>query len=200
MIKNKDRRFWIGGSDTSYVVGNWKTQSFENWWREKLGLKVGGFGNKYTLAGTYYETAILNTVSGIKKNGVYEIPELSLRVNLDGEVGDVIYECKTHKSENEFKVSKQYYRQAQAQMLATGFRKVVFIAYPLTEEHYDNYFIPIDKAKIHKETVLRDDRFINEELIPKLKYLSECIKKGHFPTDEEYIKQKSKGMLNITKD
>lgn len=35
-----------------------------------------------------------------------------LRVNLDGNTNACIYEVKTHKSEKDFKVSKQYWRQA----------------------------------------------------------------------------------------
>ena len=38
MIQSQDRSYYIGCSDTSMVVGNWKTKSFENWWLEKIGI------------------------------------------------------------------------------------------------------------------------------------------------------------------
>ena len=106
MISNKDRSFYIGASDTSMVVGNWNTKSFENWWLEKLGLRKNTFSNEATKAGNNYEHKILDAL---------EIPNLEkdkqiiidrLRVNLDGNTADCIYEVKTYNSEKEFKISK----------------------------------------------------------------------------------------------
>ena len=33
MIADHDRSGWIGASDTAFVIGNWKTKTWENWWR-----------------------------------------------------------------------------------------------------------------------------------------------------------------------
>ncbi len=192
MIKNKDRRGWIGASDSNYVTGNWTTDTFKKWWASKIGMNFNPhFQNKYTLAGTFIEHAILDTIPGVVKDGVYEIEDLGLRVNFDGEKGDMIYEVKTHKADSPFKVSKTYWRQAQVQMFAKGVDMVTFVSYPLTEEDYTNYFRQIDKSKIRYEVVKRDDAWINNEYLPKLKYISRCIKKGVFPTNEDYLKQTS---------
>jgi len=39
LIQNQDRSGYVGASDTSMVVGNWGTKTFENWWLEKLGIR-----------------------------------------------------------------------------------------------------------------------------------------------------------------
>jgi hypothetical protein len=38
MIKNQDRSKWFGASDTSMIMGNWQTKTFNDWWMVKLGI------------------------------------------------------------------------------------------------------------------------------------------------------------------
>ena len=62
MVSSKDRSNYIGASDTSFVVGNWNTKSFENWWLEKIGIRKSDFQNEYTMAGNNYEHKILDSL------------------------------------------------------------------------------------------------------------------------------------------
>ena len=62
MIQSQDRSGWIGASDVQFVIGNWRTKTWEKWWMEKLGISQGHFDNKYTLAGTNWEHRILDSL------------------------------------------------------------------------------------------------------------------------------------------
>lgn len=208
MIKSRDRRLWIGASDASYVTGNWKTESFRKWFKQKIGLTVfdANWGNDYTMAGTYYEHAVLMQIPDVVMDEQVRIEELNLRVNYDGIVyhrgGCTIYEAKTHKAEKPFKVSKQYWRQVQVEMFAKGTSLAYIVDYPLTEEHYKNYFLPIDKMKIGLHRVEYDPGWIDGEFLPKLAYISECIKEWKYPQEEYFegvCKRKSEGMQDYHK-
>lgn len=185
MIQSQDRSGYIGASDTSMVVGNWTTKTFENWWLEKLGLYKKTISTEAMKAGNNYEHKILLSLN---------IPDLEmdkqiiidrLRVNLDGNTPDCIYEVKTHNIEKEFKVSKQYWRQAQVEMYAYNTRNLYIVAYALQDEDYNNYFneIDIDRVKFHK--VDYDEDFINKEYLPKLEILTRCLKEGVFPCKQQ---------------
>lgn len=181
MISSQDRSYYIGASDTSYVVGNWETKSFENWWLEKLGLRKNDLKTEAMQAGNNYEHKILDAldIDGLKMDK--QIIQDRLRVNLDGNTKDCIYEVKTHKSEKEFKVSKQYWRQAQVEMYASDIHELYIVSYALEEKDYKNFFNDIDKQRITLTKVDYDENFIVNEYLPKLKKLSECLKKGTFP-------------------
>ena len=189
MIASQDRSYWIGASDTSYVVGNWTTASFRTWWQSKLGMNFKPkFNNKYTRAGTHYEHKILDTIPFVEMDTQILFPEIGLRVNYDGIVGKSIKEVKTYKADKEFKVSKTYWRQAQVEMFAADTTDLEILAYPMTEDHYKNYFIPVDPKKIGHFPVEYDQGFIEGEFLPKLIYLKHCMDIGAFPKKEEYIK------------
>lgn len=182
MIADKDRSGWFGASDTSFIMGSWTTKSFEKWWLIKLGLIENNFSNKYMNAGTYYEHKIIDAL-GIKveKDKQILIPELRMRVNLDANTTDTIHEIKTFKEAKGFKKPPQkYIEQVIVQMFASGFRKAYIDAYPMTEEHYKNYFIEIEPEKIKCFPVEYDERFI-DDYFPRIKYLKECLNKGVFP-------------------
>lgn len=181
LIQNQDRSGYIGASDTSMVVGNWNTKTFENWWLIKLGLTKNNFSTEATKAGNNYEHKILQALNIPNLEMDKQIIIDRLRVNLDGNTADCIYEVKTHNIDKEFKVSKQYWRQAQVEMYAFNTRNLYIVSYALEEKDYKNYFneIDIDRVKFHK--VDYDEDFINNEYLPKLQILSECLKKGAFP-------------------
>ena len=109
------------------------------------------------------------------------IEDLRLRVNLDGNDTDTIYECKTYIFEKGFKVSKKYKKQVQVQMFASGLRRAKIIAYGLKEEDYDNYFNPIDPDRRSEFVIEYDERWINEVFLPRLTYLTKCLIEGRFP-------------------
>lgn len=197
MIKNKDRSGYIGASDTKFVVGNWETKTFKNWWLEKLGISKNGFSNKYTMAGTNYEHKIIDALNipFIEKDK--QIIKGRLRVNLDANTEDKIHEIKTYNYEKGFDINKHkdYINQVQVQMYGSGIYKAEIDAYGLLEQDYKNYFNEIDKERLSVHEIEYDEDWINEEYLPKFKYLEECLEKGKFPSKEEFECQKTKKKL-----
>ena len=68
MIQSQDRSYYIGCSDTSMVVGNWNTKTFEKWWLEKLGINKNNLSNDAIKAGNIYYEGIPENGSGHEKN------------------------------------------------------------------------------------------------------------------------------------
>lgn len=181
MIQSQDRSYYIGASDTSMVVGNWNTKTFEKWWLEKLGLNKNNLSNEAIKAGNNYEHKVLEALEIENMEKDKQIIIDRLRVNLDGNTNTCIYEVKTHNTEKEFKVSKQYWRQAQVEMYASNIHELYIVAYALQENDYNNYFNKIDKTRIQKIKVDYDEEFIQREYLPKLKVLTDCLKEGAYP-------------------
>jgi hypothetical protein len=188
MIANKDRSGWFGASDTSYIVGNWETATFKKWWLEKLGLRQNSISTKAMKCGNAFEHKILDIIDCRKDHQII-IPELLLRVNYDGDNDATIYEVKTFKAEKTFKVTKAYWRQAQVEMFAMGTSELYIVAYPLGAEEYRNYFMPVDKGKIQYHKIEYDSDFIEHEYLPKLKFLTACLKARKMPSDFENIQK-----------
>lgn len=184
MINSKDRAFYIGASDSSMVVGNWKTKTFEKWWMQKLGLNKDSVSTEAMKVGTAFEHKILDSL-GCNKDKQIILEDLGLRVNYDGDLGNHIYEVKTY-SKDEFKVSKQYWRQAQVEMFAWAEECGVIpefdiVAYKVTESDYSNFFNPIDKSRLELFHIDYDPNFIQGEYLPKLMHLHKCIQEGRMP-------------------
>jgi len=178
MITNKDRSGWFGASDTSYIVGNYQTETFKKWWLEKLGLRQSTINTKAMQAGTYFEHRILDTIPGVIKDRQITIPKLHLRVNLDGET-DIIHEVKTHKVENPYKVPIGHKRQVLVQMYVAK-KEAEILSYGLTENDYKNYFNEIDSDRLQHHRIEYDEDFITEYL-ERLKYLNKCLREGRMP-------------------
>ena len=187
LIQSKDRSYYIGASDTSMVVGNWNTKTFEKWWLEKLGLNKNNLSNESIKAGNNYEHKILDSleIKGLEKDK--QIIKDRLRVNLDGNTDTCIYEVKTHNIDKEFKVSKQYWRQSQVEMYASGIHELYIVAYALRENDYNNYFNKIDKDRLELINVEYDKSFIENEYLPKLEILTKCLKEGVFPCKQQEL-------------
>ena len=186
MIENRDRSGWFGASDTSYVVGNRETASFKKWWLTKIGLSRSDISTKAMKVGNAYEHKVLDFLGVKGRDKQILVPELKLRVNLDGDDKGKIIEVKTHQ--NEFKVSKQYWRQAQAEMFAWKCEygevpQLFIVAYKTTEDEYRNYFKDIDEDRLSFHKVEYDENFIKNEYLPKLKYLKDCMEKGIMPKE-----------------
>lgn len=181
MIQSQDRSNYIGASDTSFVVGNWKTKTFEKWWLEKIGINKNNLLTEAMKAGNNYEHKILDAleIEGLEMDKQIIIDRL--RVNLDGNTNACIYEVKTHNIDKEFKVSKQYWRQAQVEMYASNIHNLYIVAYALQEKDYINFFNEIDKNRIKKTKIDYDEEFIQNEYLPRLKILTKCLKEGVFP-------------------
>lgn len=181
MIQSQDRSNYIGASDTSMVVGNWNTKTFEKWWLEKIGINKNNLSTEAMKAGNNYEHKILESLEIENLEMDKQIIIDRLRVNLDGNTDTCIYEVKTHNIDKEFKVSKQYWRQAQVEMYASNIHNLYIVAYALQENDYKNFFNEIYKERIQKIKVDYDEDFIQNEYLPRLEILTNCLKEGVFP-------------------
>lgn len=188
MIASKDRSGYIGASDTKFVIGNWKTKTFEKWWLKKLGIDTSHIDNKYTMAGTNYEHKIIDAlgIPNIEKDK--QIIKGRLRVNLDANTEDKIHEIKTYNYEKSFDINKHkdYINQVQVQMYASDIYKAEIDAYGLIDEDYDNYFNEIDKERLSIHEIEYNQEWINNEYLPKFKYLEKCLENGIFPNEEDF--------------
>lgn len=128
MIHDYDRSHWFGASDAKYIMNNTSSsKAWSDWWRVKCGVEDSNFhGNLYTKAGNTFEHSILRAWDpGIQFDRQILVPSLRLRVNLDGNTEDEIFEVKTYKITNEFKVTEGYFYQAQLQMLAWKLEPII---------------------------------------------------------------------------
>lgn len=185
MIATQDRSGWFGASDTAMIMGNWETKTFRNWWMQKLGLNTAHFSTTAMNAGTYYEHAILDTIGVPRKDHQILLPELHLRINLDGDAPGEVHEVKTHKAEKTFKVTKAYWQQVQVQ----GYGKLreegkvptlKIHAYGLTEAEYRNFFLDIDPDRLTEHTIDYDPDFVKKYL-ERLAILGPALEAGAFP-------------------
>ena len=182
MISNKDRSGYFGASDVDKIIGNVKTKTFSKWWFEKLGADRNNFTNESMMAGTYYEHKILRSLGlPIELDKQIIIEDLKLRVNLDGNTDDAIYECKTYRFEKGFKVPIKYKRQVWVQMYASGIKKAYIVAYGLTDSDYKNFFNDIDPDRLQIIPIEYNPQFIENQFLPRLKYFVHCLKKGIIP-------------------
>ena len=193
MLKSKDRSKYWGASETSKIVGNWDTKTFMELYLVKLGVTENNFTNTYLMAGNVYERKIAESLGlKMKYDRCVKLPKLRLRVNLDAETKDCIYEIKTHKAtEREWKVPLAYWQQCQVQMFATGKHKCKLVAYPMEEENYDNFFLEVDKKKVEVFEIAYDENWIQTEYLPRLVYLAECLKKRKTPNKEEFERRQN---------
>ncbi len=199
MIFSKDRSYYIGASDTSYVVGNWETASFAKWYGTKLGIYESNFTNDSMLAGTAYEHRILESLKIKNLEMDKQIIKGRLRVNLDGNTKEEIYEVKTHNNNKKFVVSKSYRNQVNVEMYAFDIRKAKIVSYALNEEDYKNFYNDIDDERICFYKIEYDKEFIDSIYIPRFCYLSICLEKGRFPNIEEFNKWKSQERFLISR-
>lgn len=196
MITNKDRSGFWGASETSKIVGNWDTKTFMELYLVKLGVTENNFTNTYLMAGNAYERKIAQSLGlKMKFDRCIKIPKLRLRVNLDAETKDCIYEIKTHKqTEKKWQPPTSYWQQCQVQMFATGKHKCKLVAYPMTDENYENFFLEVDNEKVEVFDIEYDEEWINNEYLPRLVYLAECLKKRKTPSMKEF-KERQNGII-----
>lgn len=187
MIDSNDRSGYFGASDASFIMGNWGTKTFKNWWLQKLGIVTGGYKSVAMNAGTYYEHAILDAVGSPRKDYQLIIPEYALRINYDGDGVGRVDEIKTHGIDKEFKVTKGYLMQARVQMFGKLYEEGKLPvhniwSYGLTEEDYKDFFRPIDKARIKQNPITYDKAFI-DLFLKRVTYLKGVMERGLFPNE-----------------
>jgi hypothetical protein len=188
VISSQDRSGFFGASDTGYIMGNWNTKSFQNWWLTKLGINTSQFRNVAMNAGTYYEHAILNVIGSPRKDHQIIIPEYRLRINLDGDGHGRIDEVKTYANEKVFKVTKGYWQQVQVQMFAKLWEEgkvpeANIWAYGLLPEDYKNFFNPVDRERLKNYPIDYDNVFI-EKYLHRVLYLKDCMGRGVMPNEK----------------
>ena len=183
MITDHDRSGYIGASDVQYVIGNWKTKTWEKWWMQKLGINQDHFDNQYTLAGTNWEHRILDSlhIPGLEKDRQFIIEDLRLRVNLDGNTPDRIKEVKTYQWEKGWKNPAKYRNQVQVQMFGSKILSADIVAYGLVEADYQNYFRDVDPCRLQQIPVTYDSWWVETVYLPKHRILADCLKRGVFP-------------------
>ena len=183
MISDHDRSYYIGASDTQYVIGNWDTKSFERWYLTKLCVDSSHYSNDAMKAGTAYEHRILESLNldGLEMDR--QIIHGRLRVNLDGNTKDTVYEVKTYMFGKRFKPSKAYREQVQVEMYATGLRKAFIVAYALQEDDYRNFFRTVEAGRLSFHPIEYDAEFITKMYLPRLERIIRCLDDGRFPRE-----------------
>lgn len=184
MIASHDRSGYIGASDVQYVIGNWKTKTWEKWWMQKLGINADHFDNKFTLAGTNWEHRILDSLHlpDLRKDAQFIDEELLLRVNLDANQPNRIKEVKTYQwAKGWKKTPAKYINQVRVQMFGSKIFGADIVAYGLEEADYDNYLREIDPRRLQEIPVVYDPKWIETVYLPKHMILCDCLKRGVFP-------------------
>lgn len=180
MIADHDRSGYIGASDTDKVIGNWKTKTWEKWWENKIGIDKSTFSNRYTMAGTHWEHRILESL-GIPMVFDRQVIKGRLRVNLDADDGQCIYECKTAGAKQPFTMPQKYINQVQVQMYCTGIHKAKIVVYLLEDADYDNYYRAVDPERLTVYDVPYDETWVQTVYLPKLRVLEKCLDNGRWP-------------------
>lgn len=188
MITNHDRSGYIGASDVQFVVGNWKTKTWEKWWMQKLGINQDHFDNRYTIAGTNWEHRILKSLGlpDLELDRQIIIEDLRLRVNLDGNTQRRIKECKTYQWAKGFKCPQKYKNQTHVQVFGAWMEGMEIegadiVAYGLEEADYDNFLRDIDPRRRQEIPVAYDHKWMETVYLPKHMILCDCLERGVFP-------------------
>ena len=189
MIASHDRSGYFGASDVQYVIGNWKTKTWEKWWLQKLGINQDHFDNRYTIAGTNWEHRILESLGlpDLEMDKQILIDELKLRVNLDGNTPYRIKEVKTYKWATGWgKTPLKYINQTHVQVFASRMAGLEIEgadidAYGLEEADYDNFLRDIDPQRLQEIPIRYDFKWMEAVYLPRHMILLDCLKKGVFP-------------------
>ena len=189
MITDKSRDYYIGASDTQYVMSNFNSKTFKRWWLIKIGAEGNDYENIYTNAGNRYEQKILDTLFVPYRNEQVIIGQL--RVNIDGRTDEEICEVKTHK--NKFRVTKAYWYQCQVEMWAFQVYHSRIIAYQMQPDDYE-FNNEIDLERITQHPIEYDETFIYEQYLPRFHYLCWCFKYDIQPSDGGF--EEWKGVTN----
>lgn len=168
------RKKGIGASDASVVMGIDPYRTRDDLFLEKTGRGVPMKKNRAMDFGNQFEGAA-RALLFFERGHDFEPYFLShpdlpwLRASLDGFNEDqrLLAEIKYLGVKNFELIQltqsplKHHFPQVQQQLLVTGFKDAVYVPYTLTKNQK-----AIDKIQF--VNILRDDRYINEELLPAL--------------------------------
>lgn len=191
MITDLDRSFYLGGSDAKFIMGNFDTKTFKNWWDVKLGLTTNDWSNIYTIAGNLYEGAILDYLGITERNQQTIIGRI--RINYDARDKDTNVEVKTHNYGKyeavgaNWKPYKEYGWQVQLEMWGCNLKETLLIDYALTDEDYQaaevGETLPIDEDRLHFFIFEYNEEFMNG-MLTRIGYLTECLEAESYPSNE----------------
>ena len=55
------------------------------------------------------------------------------------------------------------------------------VSYHLLPEDYKNWFSEVNQGRIARHPIAYDDKWVSEEYLPRLEYLSERLRMGEWP-------------------
>ena len=145
-------------------------------------MRHNSFSNTAINAGKYKEHQILEYIGALEMDKQILLPDLLLRINLDGNTGKKIHEAKTFAWVEDWKPPKKYIRQVNVQMFGHESRDAEIVAYGLLPEDYENFFLPIDPKRLIRIPVEYDEAFI-DKFKPNLCELADCLKRGVMPNE-----------------
>lgn len=147
MIDKSESRIGIfGASETALIMSNHRNKTYQTFLKQKAGLiEREELDNKYITAGNVLEHLIIDYIAfkydlSIEKDKQCFDIENNLRVNLDGNTSECVYEIKTRTNGKRFsdkKPPKNYWQQVQVQMYASGVRQGKLVVLYLYEEDYE---------------------------------------------------------------
>ena len=144
-----------------------------------MGIRSEDFATEATKTGSALEHRILEHIGVRRMDRQIKIRRLLLRVNLDGETRECIAEVKTHSTDM-FCVTKPYWQQCQVEMFAAK-KPCRIVSYRVLPEDHCNWFLPIDDSRINFYQIPYDPGWIEEQYLPRLRRLYDCLRNGVWP-------------------
>ena len=190
MIADKSRDYYIGASDTHFVMMSFDTKTFQRWWLTKIGAEVNEIESVYTIAGNIYEQRILDEIFVPYRNEQFIVGQL--RVNLDGRTDQEVVEVKTSKKPYT-KVRTDHWQQTQVEMFATCLPRARLVAYEMEEADYE-YIREIDLDRLKTFTIEYDEEWVLNEYMPRFNYLTFCFNTDIVPSNDGF--KEWKGVTN----
>ncbi len=182
MISDKSRDYYIGASDTHFVMMNFDTKTFQRWWQTKIGAEVMEIESVYTIAGNIYEQRILDEIFVPYRNEQFIVGQL--RVNLDGRTDQEVVEVKTSKKPYT-KVRTDHWQQTQVEMFASCMSRARLVAYEMEEADYE-YIRDIDLDRLKTFTIEYDEEWVLNEYMPRFNYLTFCFNEEVTPSNDGF--------------
>lgn len=182
VLHDFDRSHWFGASDAKYIMNMSEgSKTWNDWWKVKCGVIDNSFnGNIYTRAGNTFEHSILKTWNPmIQFDRQILVPSLRLRVNLDGNLTDEIFEVKTFQIDKGFTVTDAYYGQAQLQMLSWHLEPLFHFIECEGSPQLKGKNLPLKKHTILAYGLYPDEYYAE--------YTDEQIENGDIPIERDRI-------------
>lgn len=212
--ERETRKHQIGASDI-YKLLNFDTEAAQDLYNQKIGLQdYQEINNDAMIAGNILEEQCLeyyaksNNVKIVMNGRIAHYSINNLVASLDAfdtnncipVENKVINETTWNKwiSKRTFNaiyeniklnIPKSYYCQVQVQIEVVGSKYGILNVNTLTDEEQENPFNVVITDLHNKQVVInRDDQLI-DELVLRAKYMLECIKYKHRPSEIEYLEK-----------